>query len=61
MLEDLLLAVALVMVLEGLLPALNPASWRRAVEQLAALPDRTIRRLGVAMVIAGALLFHLVR
>jgi len=61
MLEDLLLAVALVMVLEGLLPALNPASWRRAVEQMAALPDRTILRLGVAMVIAGDLLFHLVR
>jgi len=61
MLEDLLLAFALVMVLEGLLPALDPGSWRRAVAQLAALPDRTIRRFGIVMIAAGALLFHLAR
>lgn len=61
MLEDLLLAFALVLVLEGLLPALNPGSWRRAVEQLAALPDSTIRRFGIVMIVAGALLFHLGR
>ncbi|HKL53961.1 MAG TPA: DUF2065 domain-containing protein [Wenzhouxiangellaceae bacterium] len=58
---DLLLAFALVLVLEGLLPALNPDAWRRAVAQLAALPDRAIRRFGIVMVVAGALLFHLVR
>lgn len=61
MLGDLFLAFALVMVLEGLLPALNPGSWRRAVAQLAALPDRAIRGFGVAMIVTGALLFHLVR
>jgi len=58
---DLLLAFALVLVLEGLLPALNPDAWRRAVAQLVALPDRAIRRFGIVMVVAGALLFHLVR
>ncbi|MBL39248.1 MAG: DUF2065 domain-containing protein [Xanthomonadales bacterium] len=61
MLEDLLLAFALVMVLEGLLPALNPGSWRRAMGQLAALPDRVIRRFGIVMIAIGALFFHLVR
>ena len=61
MFEDLLLAFALVLVLEGLLPALNPAAWRRAVEQLGALPDRAIRRFGIVMIAAGALLFHLLR
>lgn len=61
MLEDLLLAFALVLVLEGLLPAVNPGGWRRAMEQLAALPDRAIRRFGVVMIIAGAVLFHFVR
>lgn len=59
MLPDLLLAFALVLVIEGLLPALNPGGWRRAVEQLSALPDRNIRRFGVVMIIVGALLFHL--
>jgi len=61
MLEDLFLAFALVLVLEGLLPALNPGSWRRAVAQLAALPDGTIRRFGVVMIVVGALCFHLAR
>jgi len=59
--QDLLLALALVMVLEGLLPALNPAGWRRAVEQLATLPDATIRQVGIGLLVAGALLFHFVR
>lgn len=58
---DLLLAFALVLVLEGLLPALNPAGWRRAVEQLSALSDNAIRRFGIVMIVAGSLLFHLVR
>ncbi len=61
MLEDLLLAFALVMILEGLLPALNPGSWRHAVAQLAALPDHVIRRIGIVMLAAGALLFHIAR
>ena len=44
MLEDLLVAMALVLILEGLLPALNPRGWRRAMEQLGTLSDRAIRR-----------------
>jgi len=61
MLDDLLLAFALLLVLEGLLPALNPGGWRRAVEQIATLPDGTIRGFGIVMIAAGALLFHLLR
>ncbi|MFO7763363.1 MAG: DUF2065 family protein [Wenzhouxiangellaceae bacterium] len=61
MLEDLLVAFALVLVLEGLLPALNPRGWRSAMEQLGALPDRAIRRFGIVMIVAGAVVFHLVR
>lgn len=59
--QDLLLALALVLVLEGLLPALRPDAWRNAVEQLATLPDASIRRVGIVMLIAGGLLFQLVR
>jgi hypothetical protein len=61
MLDDLLLAFALLLVLEGLLPALNPGGWRRAIEQIATLPDQTIRTFGIVMIVAGALLFHFVR
>lgn len=61
MISDLLVALALVLVLEGLLPALNPRGWRNAMEQLARLSDRVIRRFGIVMIVAGALLFHLLR
>jgi len=61
MVEDLLIALALVLVLEGLLPALNPRGWRSAMEQLGRLSDSAIRRFGIIMVVAGAILFHLVR
>lgn len=61
MLEDLLVAFALVLVLEGLLPAMNPLGWRRAMEQLGALSDSAIRRFGIVMIAAGAIVFHLVR
>jgi len=61
MIDDLLVAFALVLVLEGLLPVLNPGGWRSAMEQLATLPDHVIRRFGIVMVVVGAVLFHLVR
>jgi hypothetical protein len=61
MLDDLLLAFALLLVLEGLMPALSPGGWRRAIEQIATLPDRTIRTFGIVMIAVGALLFHLSR
>lgn len=61
MAQDLLAAVALLLVLEGLLPALQPALWRNAVEQLAELSDAWVRRAGIAMLLVGGLLFHMVR
>lgn len=61
MAQDLLAAVALLLVLEGLLPALRPALWRNAVEQLAELSDAWVRRAGIAMLLVGGLLFHMVR
>lgn len=61
MLGDLLTAVALLLIIEGLLPALNPGSWRRGVEQMSRLPDRTLRITGIGLILAGALMFHLIR
>lgn len=47
------MAVALVLVFEGLLPALNPSSWRRLFEQMLQLPDHQIRGFGLASMVAG--------
>ncbi|NKI33683.1 DUF2065 domain-containing protein [Wenzhouxiangella sp. XN79A] len=59
--NDLLLAFGLVMILEGLMPAISPHGWREAVDQLGRLPDRSVRRVGVALILLGALVFHLAR
>lgn len=61
MLGDLLIAFALVLIIEGLLPAVNPRGWRQMVEQVSALSDRAIRIGGAVMLLIGAGMFHLVR
>ena len=59
--QDLLAASALVLVLEGVLPFLSPASYRGAMTQVLALEDRTLRRLGLASMVAGLVFLNLVR
>jgi uncharacterized protein YjeT (DUF2065 family) len=60
---DLLLAaVALMLVLEGLLPFLSPQSWRRMFERATRMSDGQIRFLGLTCMVVGVallLLFHL--
>ncbi len=41
-------AIGLVLVLEGLLPFLNPGAWRRLFERAVQLSDAQIRALGLS-------------
>ncbi|HEX7639265.1 MAG TPA: DUF2065 family protein [Burkholderiaceae bacterium] len=52
-------AVALVMILEGLLPFLNPALWRRLFEQALRLSDAQIRLVGLACLVLGVITLQL--
>jgi hypothetical protein len=58
---DLWAAFALYLVLEGLMPFLNPGAMKRTLLQLAGLEERTLRMAGFASMVAGALLLYLVR
>ena len=60
MLDAFLLALGLMLILEGLMPMVSPWKWRRLFEQLLQLEDGQIRFFGMAMVIAGSLLFWFV-
>jgi len=60
LLETLLLALGLMLILEGLMPMLSPLRWRRLFEQLLQLEDGQIRFFGLFMVVSGLLLFWLV-
>lgn len=46
-------AVALVLILEGLLPFLNPGAWRRMFERALQMSDAQIRLLGLSSLAIG--------
>jgi uncharacterized protein YjeT (DUF2065 family) len=60
LLDTLLLALGLMLILEGLMPMVSPLNWRRLFEQLLQLDDGQIRFFGMTMVIIGLLLFWFV-
>lgn len=54
---DLLIgALALMLVIEGLLPFLSPASWRQVFVRAIQLSDGQIRFIGLISVAAGLIL-----
>jgi uncharacterized protein YjeT (DUF2065 family) len=59
--NDLLAALALLLVLEGLMPFLNPAGLKRTLIQVAALPDNVLRAIGLVCMVLGALLLWWLR
>ena len=53
-------ACALLLIAEGLLPFLSPASWRSVFERALQMSDGLIRVLGMLCVLGGFLLVLLV-
>ena len=51
--HGLWLALALLLVFEGLLPFVSPAGWRRMFEQLLTMSDGQIRFFGLCSVALG--------
>ena len=59
--QDLLAALALVLVIEGALPFINPAGFRRALLQASQLDETYLRFAGLTAMIIGCLLLYAVR
>ncbi len=59
--NDLWAALALVAVLEGLALFAFPNVWRRAAEQLLAMPPQQLRLIGGLVLIAGLVALYFVR
>ena len=55
----LLMAVALMLVIEGLLPFLLPAIWRQTFRRLTEMSDGQIRFVGLSSMLVGLLLLFL--
>ncbi len=59
--SDLLAAIALYLVLEGIMPFLNPQGLRRALMAMSSLEDSQLRVMGFVSMAAGAALLYWVR
>ncbi len=58
--NDLLTALALVFILEGIMPFVNPASLRKMIVLVAQMDDASLRFVGLSSMIAGLVLLYLV-
>jgi uncharacterized protein len=58
---EILTAVALVLVLEGMLPFVRPGRYKQLVAQIVQLSDNQLRNFGLFAMIAGLLMLFIVR
>jgi uncharacterized protein len=59
--NELLAAFGLMLVLEGILPFLNPRALRQALLQIAQLEDRVLRFVGLIGMALGLLVLYFLR
>ena len=58
---EILTALALVLVIEGLLPFAYPGRYRQMVAQIVGMSDNNIRAVGLVVIVIGLALLFIVR
>ena len=61
MATDVLTALALVLILEGLLPGLAPNAWAKTIQEILKIGPRGIRIAGIISMLSGAVLLHFLK
>ena len=59
MARELIAALSLVLVIEGLFLFASPAMWKRMAEQLQQIDQRTLRTIGGCMVVIGLIVLKI--
>ncbi len=59
--QEILIALALVMVIEGILPFLSPSQMRRMMQAMEGMDDQALRIGGLVSMLLGVLMLYLVR
>lgn len=59
--RELLAAFALMLIIEGILPFLNPAALRRALSRAMRMNDQMLRFIGLSSMLAGVILLYLIK
>ena len=58
--HNLLVALALLLVVEGIMPFLNPGGMRRVLLQISQMDDRSLRFAGLTSMVLGVILLYFV-
>ena len=58
---EILTAIALVLVIEGLLPFAAPGRYRQMVAEIVRLSDNHLRNFGLVIIVIGLVLLYFVR
>lgn len=61
MVVEILTAICLFLVLEGIFPFLNPEGYKRAMKSMQQLTEHQLRIAGLSSMIAGVILLVIVR
>jgi len=59
--QDVFTAIALYLIIEGMIPFIGPNRFRQAVAKIAQLNDNHLRTTGLTVMIAGLLMLFVVR
>jgi hypothetical protein len=59
--KEILTAIALVLIIEGMLPFIGPGRYRQYVAQIVRLSDNQLRTIGLIVMITGLLVLFIVR
>lgn len=54
-------AIALVLVIEGIMPFLAPQQWKQMLVQISQMSDKNLRIMGAGMMIVGVIIFKMIQ
>ncbi len=58
--QHILVAIALLLILEGIMPFLSPEGLRRTLAMISHMSDNTLRFIGLSAMLLGTLLLYVV-
>ena len=58
---DLGAALALVLVIEGMLPFINPSATKKSLTHMLEMSDRAMRFMGFLSMLSGVILLYIIR
>lgn len=59
--QDLWAALALLLILEGLVPFFTPHGYKNMVQQMASMSEQSLRIVGFGLMIIGVVALYLIR